>query len=257
MFAQDMSDGEKVLMNEHGRCFQEQFTAGRVLLSGPVMATDGTFGLAILEVDDEAEARQFGENDPSVRAGLNRFEVYPMRSTGSTSLTATHRRDLRETPSPPLRFKRQVGFGKANQDLVSASATAKRASCCRCAKRRPGTLDRDRPLPSSRPLVRSLCDHTTRPRLADGEAGKTPCSEFYGDRVCGTSRSDVVRAFYPPIRPSSGWMRSACLCTRDTRRTIEHEQNTSRMPRLSRCPPSARARRRRGRRGRRRQRQRR
>ena len=35
-FAQDMSDGEKVLMNEHGRYFQEQFTAGRVLLYGPV-----------------------------------------------------------------------------------------------------------------------------------------------------------------------------------------------------------------------------
>ncbi len=33
----------------------------------------------ILEVADEAEARQFGENDPSVRAGMNRFELYPMR----------------------------------------------------------------------------------------------------------------------------------------------------------------------------------
>ena len=87
-FAQDMSDGEKVLMNEHGRYFQEQFTAGRVLLYGPVMATDGTFGLAILEVDDEAEARQFGENDPSVRAGLNRFEVYPMRIGGAQARRA-------------------------------------------------------------------------------------------------------------------------------------------------------------------------
>ena len=64
------------------------------------------------------------------------------------------------------------------------------ASCCRCAKRRPGILDRDRPLPSSRPLVHSPCDHTTRSRLADGEAGRTPCVGFYGDRICGTSRSD-------------------------------------------------------------------
>jgi hypothetical protein len=32
--------------------------------------------------------------------------------------------------------KREVGFGKEDQDLVSASATAKHASCCRCAKRR-------------------------------------------------------------------------------------------------------------------------
>jgi uncharacterized protein len=41
-------------------------------------APGGAFGVAILEVTDEAEARQFGENDPSVRAGLNRFEFYPM-----------------------------------------------------------------------------------------------------------------------------------------------------------------------------------
>jgi len=42
------------------------------------MAPSGAFGVAILEVADEAEARQFGENDPSVRAGMNRFEFYPM-----------------------------------------------------------------------------------------------------------------------------------------------------------------------------------
>jgi hypothetical protein len=88
------------------------------------------------------------------------------------------------------RFKRQVGFGKEDQDSVSASATAKHASCCRCAQRTPGIPDRDRPLPSSRPLVHSLCDRTTRSYRADGEAGKIPCSAFYGHRTCGTSRSD-------------------------------------------------------------------
>ena len=38
-------------MDEHGRYFQEHFPAGRVLLFGPVMATDVAFGLGILEVD--------------------------------------------------------------------------------------------------------------------------------------------------------------------------------------------------------------
>jgi len=46
---------------------------------GPVIAPEGAFGVAILEVADEGEARHFGENDPSVRAGMNRFEIYPMR----------------------------------------------------------------------------------------------------------------------------------------------------------------------------------
>jgi uncharacterized protein YciI len=78
-FAQDLNDAEQSLMDKHGAYFQQQFDAGKVLLYGPVMASDGTFGVGILEVADEAEARQFGENDPSVRAGMNRFEIYPMR----------------------------------------------------------------------------------------------------------------------------------------------------------------------------------
>ncbi len=78
-FPQDMTDEERRLMDEHSRYFQEHFAAGRILLYGPVMATGGAFGLAVLEVDSEEEARRFGEGDPSVRAGLNRFETYPMR----------------------------------------------------------------------------------------------------------------------------------------------------------------------------------
>jgi len=82
-FAHDITDEEKTLMEQHGAYFQQQFDAGKVLLYGPVMAPDGTFGVAILEVADEAEARQFGENDPSVRSGMNRFEIYPMRVAAS------------------------------------------------------------------------------------------------------------------------------------------------------------------------------
>ncbi len=82
-FAQDMTDQERALMEEHGAYCKQQFDAGKLLAYGPVMATDGAFGVAILEVTDEAEARQFGENDPSVRAGMNRFEIYPMRVAAS------------------------------------------------------------------------------------------------------------------------------------------------------------------------------
>jgi len=66
-------------MEAHSRYFVEQFRAGRLLLYGPVMAKSGAFGLAVLEVDGEAEARRFGEGDPSVIAGMNRFEICPMR----------------------------------------------------------------------------------------------------------------------------------------------------------------------------------
>jgi len=43
------------------------------------MANDGAFGVAILEMDDEAEARRLVEGDPSVRARLNIFEHFPMQ----------------------------------------------------------------------------------------------------------------------------------------------------------------------------------
>jgi len=82
-FPADMTNDERVLMEKHSVYFREAFQAGKLLLYGPVMAPEGAFGVAILEVEDEAEARQFGENDPSVRAGMNRFQICPMHVTGA------------------------------------------------------------------------------------------------------------------------------------------------------------------------------
>ena len=78
-FPADITDEERALMARHSDYCQEQFDAGKLITYGPVMAPGGAFGMAILEVADEAEARHFGENDPSVSGGLNRFELYPMR----------------------------------------------------------------------------------------------------------------------------------------------------------------------------------
>jgi len=78
-FPYDITESEKRLMDEHGRYFDEHFAAGRLLLYGPVLASGGAFGLAVLEVDSEADARLFGEGDPSVKGGLNRFEIHPMK----------------------------------------------------------------------------------------------------------------------------------------------------------------------------------
>jgi uncharacterized protein YciI len=78
-FPADITDGERALMAQHAAYCQQEFDAGKLLTYGPVMATTGAFGMGILEVADEAAARHFGENDPSVLGGLNRFEFYPMR----------------------------------------------------------------------------------------------------------------------------------------------------------------------------------
>jgi uncharacterized protein len=78
-FPHDITETEQCLMDEHSRYFEAQFAAGLLLIYGPVMASGGAFGLAVLEVENEEEARRFGEGDPSVEAGLNRFELHPMR----------------------------------------------------------------------------------------------------------------------------------------------------------------------------------
>src|SRR3954447_24450611 len=78
-FPSDITDEERALMAQHAAYCQQHFDAGRLLVYGPVMVPQGAFGMGILEVADEAEARHFGDNDPSVSGGLNRFEFYPMR----------------------------------------------------------------------------------------------------------------------------------------------------------------------------------
>ena len=78
-FPFDITEDEKRLMEDHARYFDEHFAAGRLLLYGPVMAASGAFGMAVLEVESEDEARRFGEGDPSVKGGLNRFQISPMR----------------------------------------------------------------------------------------------------------------------------------------------------------------------------------
>jgi hypothetical protein len=82
-FPRDITPDEKHLMQEHARYTHEGFVAGKVLIYGPVRERGGTFGMAVFEASDEAEVRQFLENDPTVKAGLNRFEISPMMVGGA------------------------------------------------------------------------------------------------------------------------------------------------------------------------------
>jgi len=78
-FGTDMTAEEKALMQQHVAYTREAFDAGKVLIYGPVLASTGAFGVAILEMDDAAEVQKFGDEDPSIKAGMNRFEFFPMR----------------------------------------------------------------------------------------------------------------------------------------------------------------------------------
>ena len=78
-FATDMTDAEGKLMEQHADYWLAQFDKGKVLILGPVLDPKGAFGMVVIETATEAEARELAMNDPTVKAGLNRIEVSPMR----------------------------------------------------------------------------------------------------------------------------------------------------------------------------------
>ena len=77
-FVHDSTPEENAVMGEHFAYLKAALDDGRLVLAGP--ATDGEFpGVVVFEADDEAEARAFMENDPSVRAGVMLAELHPFR----------------------------------------------------------------------------------------------------------------------------------------------------------------------------------
>jgi uncharacterized protein len=77
-FATDMTPEEQKLMQQHADYWSSQFPNGTVLVIGPVLDPKGAFGMAILETATEEEARALANNDPTVKAGLNKVEISPM-----------------------------------------------------------------------------------------------------------------------------------------------------------------------------------
>jgi hypothetical protein len=79
----DMTEDEAALMGEHAVYWTERMEAGDVLAFGPVLDPAGTWGLALLAVADEAEARRLGEGDPAVLSGRFTFAVHAMPMTAT------------------------------------------------------------------------------------------------------------------------------------------------------------------------------
>jgi uncharacterized protein len=78
-FPGDITDAERALMLQHRDYMQTCFDGGIVLSYGPVMAPEGSFGFAIFEVPESSIAESIMQKDPTIIAGLNRYELYPMR----------------------------------------------------------------------------------------------------------------------------------------------------------------------------------
>jgi uncharacterized protein YciI len=74
-FALDMSDDERAIMGRHAAHWQPLVDSGRMVIFGPVLDSTGSWGLGVVEAQDEDELRAFAERDPAVTTGTAQIEI--------------------------------------------------------------------------------------------------------------------------------------------------------------------------------------
>jgi uncharacterized protein len=77
-FALDMSDEERVIMARHADHWRPLVESGQMVIFGPVLDSGGTWGLGVVEADDEEELRAFAAQDPVVTTGTGTIKVGKM-----------------------------------------------------------------------------------------------------------------------------------------------------------------------------------
>ena len=78
-FLQDMSPDEAAIMKEHAVYWRGFLEKGNVVAFGLVADVGGAFGVGLVEFDTESQAREFTNNDPTIRSGRGfSFDVMPM-----------------------------------------------------------------------------------------------------------------------------------------------------------------------------------
>lgn len=78
-FPSDMTEDEGAIMQEHFGYWERLIRERQAVAYGPVMDPEGTYGLAVVEVEDEATASSIAENDPAITSNAGfRFELHQM-----------------------------------------------------------------------------------------------------------------------------------------------------------------------------------
>jgi uncharacterized protein len=77
-FALDMTDEEREIMGRHAAHWQPFIDSGQMVVFGPVLHATGSWGLAVVEADDEDELRSFAAADPVVVTQTAEFEIGTM-----------------------------------------------------------------------------------------------------------------------------------------------------------------------------------
>ncbi|HZH24195.1 MAG TPA: YciI family protein [Solirubrobacteraceae bacterium] len=77
-FALDMTDEERAVMGRHAAYWQPYLDSGQMVIFGPVLDATGSWGLGVVEADDEEALRAFAAGDPAVNAGVAQIELGEM-----------------------------------------------------------------------------------------------------------------------------------------------------------------------------------
>jgi uncharacterized protein YciI len=77
-FALDMTDEERDIMGRHAAHWKPFIDSGRMVVFGPVLDSAGSWGLGVVEADDEDELRRFAATDPAVTSGTAHMEIGKM-----------------------------------------------------------------------------------------------------------------------------------------------------------------------------------
>jgi uncharacterized protein YciI len=79
-FALDMTDDEREIMGRHAAYWQPYIESGQMVVFGPVLDATGSWGLGVVEADDdhEDELRKFAARDPVITTGTAQIEVGKM-----------------------------------------------------------------------------------------------------------------------------------------------------------------------------------
>jgi uncharacterized protein YciI len=77
-FVADMTPEEREIMGRHAAYWQRFVDSGQMVVFGPVLDSTGSWGLGVLEAEDEEEVRAFAAGDPVVVTGTAELEVGQM-----------------------------------------------------------------------------------------------------------------------------------------------------------------------------------
>jgi uncharacterized protein YciI len=78
-FPQDMTPTEREVMQAHGAYWSVLADKGIAIVVGPVADPAGAWGVAIVEVADEAAARALADSDPVTTSWLAfQYDIFPM-----------------------------------------------------------------------------------------------------------------------------------------------------------------------------------